>query len=69
MISQKVRQQEKGREGVNLATNSPFTEGFLKLKNVYIYICVLILQNRSATALVRHGSRGADPSLETKSAT
>lgn len=29
----------------------------------------LILQNRSATALVRHGSRGADPSLETKSAT
>jgi hypothetical protein len=40
MISQKVRQQEKSREGVNLATNSPFTEGFLKLKNVYIYICV-----------------------------
>ena len=41
MVSQEnVREWEEGREGVNLATNSPFTEEFLKLKNVYIYICV-----------------------------
>lgn len=41
MVSQeKVREWEEGREGVNLATNSPFTEEFLKLKNVYTYKCV-----------------------------
>ena len=57
MISQKVRQQEKGREGVNLATNSPFTEGFLKLKNVYIYIILFLnvkIKRKQATRQFNH---------------